>query len=170
LVSGRTWHGWPFAASEISRQQMRDPETFLARLAVVAEGETEKGFTRCMLERALEGTLHDRGIWVTEWEGHDNAIDLLEALAEGGLQFSGFVDRALTTTGQCHKRDRAVQQINSSSRLAADLSAPTVSRPESQGHSCACRSPHRPPGPTSLRPQSCVCTQEVRAAVTRRGG
>jgi putative ATP-dependent endonuclease of OLD family len=78
--------------AKISRQQMRDPETFLARLAVVAEGETEKGFTRCVLERALQGTLHDRGIWITECEGHDSAIDLLEALAEGGLQFGGFVD------------------------------------------------------------------------------
>jgi putative ATP-dependent endonuclease of the OLD family len=78
--------------AKISRQQMRDPEAFLARLTVVAEGETEKGFTRWLLERSLQSTLHDRGIWVTECEGHDSAIDLLEALAEGGLQFGGFVD------------------------------------------------------------------------------
>lgn len=78
--------------AKISRQQVRDPEAFLARLTLVAEGETEKGFTRSMLERALQGTLHDRGIWITESEGHDSAIDLLEALAEGGLQFGGFVD------------------------------------------------------------------------------
>jgi putative ATP-dependent endonuclease of OLD family len=78
--------------AKISRQQIRDPETFLARLAIVAEGETEKGFTRWVLERALQGTLHDRGMWITECEGHDSAIELLEALAEGGLQFGGFVD------------------------------------------------------------------------------
>jgi putative ATP-dependent endonuclease of OLD family len=78
--------------AKISRQQVRDPEAFLARLTIVAEGETEKGFTRHLLERALQGALHDRGIWITECEGHDNAIDLLEALADGGLQFGGFVD------------------------------------------------------------------------------
>ena len=78
--------------AKISRQQVRDPEAFLARLTVVAEGETEKGFTRSVLERALQGTLHDRGIWITECDGHDSAIDLLDALAEGGLQFGGFVD------------------------------------------------------------------------------
>jgi putative ATP-dependent endonuclease of the OLD family len=78
--------------AKISRQQVRDPEAFLARLTVVAEGETEKGFTRCVLERVLQGTLHERGIWITECDGHDSAIELLEALAEGGLQFGGFVD------------------------------------------------------------------------------
>jgi putative ATP-dependent endonuclease of OLD family len=78
--------------AKISRQQTRDPEAFLARLAVVAEGETEKGFTRWLLERGLHGPLHDRGIWITECEGHDSAINLLEALADGGLQFGGFVD------------------------------------------------------------------------------
>ncbi|MCC6889089.1 MAG: AAA family ATPase [Hyphomicrobiales bacterium] len=78
--------------AKISRQQMRDPETFLARLTVAAEGETEKGFARWLLERTLPGALHERGIWLTECEGHDSALDLLEALAEGGLQFGGFVD------------------------------------------------------------------------------
>jgi putative ATP-dependent endonuclease of OLD family len=78
--------------AKISRQQVRDPEAFLARLTIVAEGETEKGFTRFFLDRALQGTLHDRGIWITECDGHDTAINLLEALAEGGLQFGGFVD------------------------------------------------------------------------------
>jgi putative ATP-dependent endonuclease of OLD family len=77
---------------KISRQQVRDPEAFLSRLTIVAEGETEKGFTRCVLESALQGRLHERGIWITECDGHDNAIALLEALAEGGLQFGGFVD------------------------------------------------------------------------------
>jgi putative ATP-dependent endonuclease of OLD family len=86
--------------TKISRQQVRDPEAFLARLTVVAEGETEKGFVRAVLGRALPGTLHDRGIWITECSGHDSALDLLEALVEGGLQFGGFVDNEGRHTGR----------------------------------------------------------------------
>lgn len=77
---------------DISRQQGRDPETFLARLAIVAEGETEKGFLRRLFERANDPSLHDRGIWITDGGGHDESLNLLEALAVGGLQFGAFVD------------------------------------------------------------------------------
>jgi putative ATP-dependent endonuclease of OLD family len=39
----------------------RDPETFLARLTIVAEGATECGFATALLEKAV-GTLEDHGI------------------------------------------------------------------------------------------------------------
>jgi putative ATP-dependent endonuclease of OLD family len=78
--------------AKISRQQIRDPETFLARLTIVAEGEAEKGFVRSLLERAIGASLYDYGILVTDGQGHDTSIDLLEALSEGGLQFGCFVD------------------------------------------------------------------------------
>jgi putative ATP-dependent endonuclease of OLD family len=77
---------------KISRQQARDPETFLARLTVVTEGECEKGFLRRLFARTNDTSLHDRGIWITEGGGNDSALSLLEALATGGLQFGGFVD------------------------------------------------------------------------------
>jgi len=77
---------------KISRQQARDPETFLARLTVVTEGECEKGFLRRLFARTNDTSLHDRGIWITEGGGNDSALSLLEALAAGGLQFGGFVD------------------------------------------------------------------------------
>jgi putative ATP-dependent endonuclease of OLD family len=78
--------------AKISRQQLRDPETFLARLTIVAEGETEKGFVRRLFARANDLALQDRGIWVTEGGGSDNSLSLLEALGDGGMLFGAFVD------------------------------------------------------------------------------
>jgi putative ATP-dependent endonuclease of OLD family len=77
---------------KISRQQTRDPEALLARLTIVAEGDGEKGFLRRLLERAGLGRLHERGLWITDAQGNDSALNLLEALASGGLQFGAFVD------------------------------------------------------------------------------
>jgi putative ATP-dependent endonuclease of the OLD family len=77
---------------KIFRQQIRDPETFLSRLTIVAEGEAEKGFARTLLTRAGLSSLHDRGIWISDGQGNDASLSLLEALASGGLQFGGFVD------------------------------------------------------------------------------
>ena len=82
---------------KISRQQTRDPETFLARLTIVAEGVAEVGFTRALVERAIPGALHERGIWITDGQGNQSSLDLLEALAEGGLKFGGFVDNEGTS-------------------------------------------------------------------------
>src|SRR5207244_6835467 len=82
---------------KISRQQARDPETFLARLTLVAEGAAEVGFSRSLLERAIPGSLHDRGIWITEGQGNSSSLALLEAVAEGGLIFGGFVDNEGTS-------------------------------------------------------------------------
>jgi putative ATP-dependent endonuclease of OLD family len=82
----------PLPRLKILRQQMRDPETFLSRLTIVAEGEAEKGFVRSLLERAGLTGLHGRGIWVTEAQGNDSSLTLLEAMSSGGLQFGGFVD------------------------------------------------------------------------------
>lgn len=92
--------------SKILRQQGRDPETFLARLTIVAEGAGEKGCVRFLLDRALPGFLHDRGIWVTEGSGHESSLELLEALAAGGLQFGGFVDNE----GHLPQRWRALKE------------------------------------------------------------
>jgi len=78
--------------AKISRQQMRDPETFLARLTIVTEGETEKGFLRRLFVRANDLTLQERGIWISEGGGSDNTLSLLEALGDGGMQFGAFVD------------------------------------------------------------------------------
>lgn len=82
----------PLPREKISRQQLRDPEALLARLTIVAEGDGEKGFLRRLLKRAGLGQLHERGLWITDAQGNDSALNFLEALASGGLQFGGFVD------------------------------------------------------------------------------
>jgi putative ATP-dependent endonuclease of the OLD family len=78
--------------TKIDRHRKNDPETFLARLTVVAEGATELGFVSVLLEKALGSTLEQHGIHVSDAGGHESALGLLEALADGGLQFGGFAD------------------------------------------------------------------------------
>jgi putative ATP-dependent endonuclease of OLD family len=80
------------ASAEITRHRKDDPETFLARLAVVTEGVTEFGFAGVLLEKAFDSSLQKYGVHLTDGGGHDATLGLLEALAGGGLQFGGFVD------------------------------------------------------------------------------
>jgi putative ATP-dependent endonuclease of OLD family len=80
------------AAAEITRHRESDPETFLARLAVVAEGATEFGFASVFLEKAFNSSLQKYGVHLTDGGGHDAALGLLESLAAGGLRFAGFAD------------------------------------------------------------------------------
>lgn len=82
----------PLDGPKVSKHREFDPETFLARLAIVAEGATEVGFVTAFLEKALKSSLQLHGIHVTDGGGHDTTIALLEALGEGGLRFGGFAD------------------------------------------------------------------------------
>ena len=82
----------PLAGKKIEALRESDAETFLARLAIVAEGVTEVGFSRSLLARALGSSLESHGIHVADAVGHDTAIELLEALAQGGMRFGGFAD------------------------------------------------------------------------------
>lgn len=85
---------------KILRQQERDPETFLARLAIIAEGPTEIGFLTYLLERSVEGSFLDHGLRVCNGQGNVPTLDLLEAMVSGGLAFGGFVDNEGTFTGR----------------------------------------------------------------------
>ncbi len=78
--------------AKIEKQQQRDPETFLARLAVIAEGPTEVGFISYLLDKAVNGNPRDHGIRVCNGQGTPTVLDLLEAMSGGGLTFGGFVD------------------------------------------------------------------------------
>lgn len=80
------------ASAAVARQRKTDPETFLGRLAVVAEGATEFGFASALLEKAFGSSLQKHGVHVTDGGGHESTLDLLEALATGGLRFGGFAD------------------------------------------------------------------------------
>ena len=75
-----------------ARHRQTDPETFLARLTVVPEGAAEKGFVTALLEKGLNSPLEQHGVHVSDGGGHESTLDLLEALAEGGLRFGGFAD------------------------------------------------------------------------------
>ena len=75
-----------------ARYRRTDPETFLARLTVVVEGQTERGFVTALLEKALGSSLEQHGVHVSDGGGHETTLDLLEALAKGGLRFGGFAD------------------------------------------------------------------------------
>jgi putative ATP-dependent endonuclease of OLD family len=78
--------------AKIEKQQKRDPETFLSRFAVIAEGPTEVGFLSYMLECAVDGSFADHGVRVCDGQGNPATLDLLEALTAGGLTFGGFAD------------------------------------------------------------------------------
>lgn len=77
---------------KIGPQQRRDPETFLARVAVIAEGPTEVGFLQFLLEKAFGSDPLDYGVRVCDGQGNDATLNLLETLASAGLLFAGLAD------------------------------------------------------------------------------
>lgn len=81
----------PLAGAAI-RHLERDPEAFLSRLTVVAEGVTEVGFCGYLLQRAFGTKLWEHGIWIANAGGNSTALGLFESLIAGGLRFAGFVD------------------------------------------------------------------------------
>jgi putative ATP-dependent endonuclease of OLD family len=85
---------------KIHRQQHRDPETFLARLPIIAEGPTEVGFLSFLLEKALKKNPLDLGVRVCDGQGNPTVLGLLEALAAAGLKFGGFVDNEAANPGR----------------------------------------------------------------------
>jgi putative ATP-dependent endonuclease of OLD family len=80
------------ASVETARHREADPEAFLSRLTIVAEGATELGFVTSLIEKALGAPLQKHGVHVTDGGGHESTLGLLEALAAGGLMFAGIVD------------------------------------------------------------------------------
>lgn len=72
--------------------QRRDPETFLSRVSVIAEGETEVGFINEILEKLFDGNPLDAGVRVCLGQGDDQLLDLLESLNKSGIKFAGFAD------------------------------------------------------------------------------
>jgi len=76
----------------IVTHQRRDPETFLSRVSVIAEGETEVGFVSAILEALFDGNPLDAGVRVSLGQGDDQLLDLLESLNKSGIKFAGFAD------------------------------------------------------------------------------
>jgi putative ATP-dependent endonuclease of OLD family len=82
----------PLDRVKIAEQLKRDPETFLARLAVIAEGVTEVGFLKFILRNAFNASHGTYGIRISDGGGNEAMLGLLEALNTGGLEFAGFCD------------------------------------------------------------------------------
>lgn len=69
-------------------------------MAVIAEGPTEVGFLRFLLEKAFATDPLDQGVRVCDGQGNPATLDLLETLASAGLLFAGFVDCEGTAPGR----------------------------------------------------------------------
>jgi putative ATP-dependent endonuclease of the OLD family len=78
-------------ADDSGRHVLKDPDAFLSKIAIVAEGATEIGFVQFLLRKAVEHPMA-YGIWPTDGGGNDATLQLLESLAKSGLQFAGFAD------------------------------------------------------------------------------
>ena len=85
---------------KIAPQQRRDPETFLAKVAVIAEGPTEVGFLLFLLEKAFGCDPLDHGVRVCDGQGNSATLDLLETLCASGLLFAGLADNEGTSPGR----------------------------------------------------------------------
>ncbi|MEY9418319.1 putative ATP-dependent endonuclease of OLD family [Bradyrhizobium japonicum] len=84
----------------IAQQQIRDPETFLAKLPVIAEGVTEVGFLRFLLRDAFIAAPEDHGIRVCDGGGNESMLGLLMALRDAGLMLGAFCDNEGKSTGR----------------------------------------------------------------------
>jgi putative ATP-dependent endonuclease of OLD family len=77
---------------KIAQQQRRDPETFLAKLPIIAEGVTEVGFLRFLLRNAFVAAPEDHGIRVCDGGGNESMLGLLLALRDAGHVLGAFCD------------------------------------------------------------------------------
>jgi putative ATP-dependent endonuclease of OLD family len=87
-------------AAAIAQQQTRDPETFLAKLPVIAEGVTEVGFLRFLLRNAFIAAPEDHGIRLCDGGGNESMLGLLMALRGAGLTLGAFCDNEGKSTGR----------------------------------------------------------------------
>jgi putative ATP-dependent endonuclease of OLD family len=72
--------------------RLKDPEAYLARAGIIAEGATEVGFVEALLRRHLAADLLDYGLVVSDGGGNDSTLSILEGLSRSGLLFGGFAD------------------------------------------------------------------------------
>ena len=75
-----------------AKHRQRDPEAYLARLAIICEGATEVGFASHLLRTKLDDDLAGRGIRLSDGGGHEICLQLLRELSSAGFVFGGFAD------------------------------------------------------------------------------
>ncbi|NLS07868.1 AAA family ATPase [Rhizobium sp. P32RR-XVIII] len=88
------------AQDKIARQQARDPETFLSKVPIIAEGVTEVGFLRLLFQRIFSEREYIYGIRIADGGGNEAMLGLLEALRTAGIGVAGFCDDEGKFTGR----------------------------------------------------------------------
>jgi putative ATP-dependent endonuclease of OLD family len=102
---------------KIETVRQTDPGAFLSRLAVIAEGATEVGFVTALLERSFGSPLDAHGIHVCDGGANETALELLEALTQGGLNFAGFADNENKYRTRWQKVEKALGDAGTSSSI-----------------------------------------------------
>lgn len=77
---------------KVGRQQARDPETFLSKVPIIAEGVTEVGFLRALFRIVFREREYIHGIRISDGGGNEAMLGLLEALKSAGINGAGFCD------------------------------------------------------------------------------
>ncbi|PCK77665.1 ATP-dependent nuclease [Rhizobium sophoriradicis] len=77
---------------KVGRQQSRDPETFLSKVPIIAEGVTEVGFLRALFRTVFREREYVHGIRISDGGGNESMLGLLEALRSAGINGAGFCD------------------------------------------------------------------------------
>ena len=93
----------PLSRQKIAEQQLRNPDIFLARLPVLAEGATEVGFCEILLQRGVSAHFKSYGICIADVQGQTSALNIFEAAVEGRLLFAGIVDSGHDEPGRWAK-------------------------------------------------------------------
>jgi putative ATP-dependent endonuclease of OLD family len=75
-----------------AKHRTSDPEAYLARFPIIAEGATEAGFVSTMVQRLVTAEYLERGIHVSDGGGNAHALQIMDALSAAGLTVAGFVD------------------------------------------------------------------------------
>ena len=76
----------------VHQHRERDPESLLSRLVIFTEGKTEFGFIHTLLKKAIGPNLLQHGIWISDAEGHDKILELLDTFGKNHLACGGFAD------------------------------------------------------------------------------
>lgn len=77
---------------KISKHQESSPSTFLSKFSIICEGKTEIGLLSILLDKFLDGSYLDLGVFLADGDGNRTTLDLLQAISGTGILFGGIAD------------------------------------------------------------------------------
>ncbi|MQB46048.1 AAA family ATPase [Rhizobium sp. ICMP 5592] len=89
--------------AKIQTHQAANPEMFLARVAIIGEGDTEVGFLNVFLDKALSNSPRKLGFHLSSGGGDDKMLPLLQAISATGLVCAALCDNDGKSTGSWAK-------------------------------------------------------------------